>query len=92
MDLAPLCEPCYETVLEKQVLGHHQGLPTPSISVKTDALWMFSCQRPDSRSNHIERNQAIALSSVGSEALAASSRRYDSRSIRWAEARRRSAS
>jgi hypothetical protein len=48
---------------------------------------MFSYQRPDSMSNHIERNQAIALSSAGSEALTASSRKYDSRSIRWAEAK-----
>ena len=37
-------------------------------------------------------NQAIALSNAGSEALAASSRRYPSRSIRWAEAKQRSAS
>ena len=48
---------------------------------------MFSFQRPDSMSNHIERNQAIALSSAGSDALIASSRKYDSRSIRWADAK-----
>ena len=74
--MAPRDEPCSETDLEKQVSAQYQGLQTLSISVKTATLLMFSCQTPDSIYNHIERNQAIALSSAESEALAASSRKY----------------
>jgi hypothetical protein len=60
-------------------------------SKRTGCGFLFSKTRQHLQA-YSNRNQAIALSSAGSEALAASSRRYHSRSIRWAEAKQRSAS
>jgi len=36
----PQEEPCYEPDLEKQVSGQYHGLPTVSIPVETDWLWV----------------------------------------------------
>ena len=38
--LAPRDGPCYEPDLEKQVSGQYHGLPTVSIPVETDWLWV----------------------------------------------------
>ena len=38
--MAPREEPCYELTLEKQVWGQRHGLPTVSIRVETDWLWV----------------------------------------------------
>ena len=61
-NLAPQDEPCYEPVLEKQVLGQDHGLPTVSIPVETDLPWASVVKDQRTFLKHTRIELVIALS------------------------------